>query len=97
MLHLIQTIEVEDFNIQPKGDNHIFIDGYVGCYSDYEGCTSMEHIKGMIEVAVAGDKINYIVSEDLEHVSSEYDGVDWEDIILELEDMLRNCFRVVLE
>ena len=51
----------------------------------------------MIEVAVAGDKINYIVSEDLEHVSSEYDGVDWEDIILELEDLLRNCFRVVLE
>ena len=42
MLHLIQTIEVEDFNIQPKGDNHIFIDGYVGCYSDYEGCTECD-------------------------------------------------------
>ena len=37
------------------------------------------------------------VSEDLEHISSEYDGAEWEDIILELEDTLRTCFRVVLE
>lgn len=57
----------------------------------------MEHIKGMIEVSVEGDKINYILSEDLEQISSEYDGVEWEDIIVELEDTLRTCFRIVLE
>ena len=97
MLHLVQTIKVDDFNVQSKEGNHRFIDGYVGCYSDHEGCTSMEHIKGMIEVSVEGDKITHILSEDLEHISSEYDGVEWEDIILELEDTLRQCFRIVLE
>lgn len=60
MLHLVKTIEVEDFNVQSKEGNHLFIDGYVGCYSDHEGCTSMEHIKGMIEVSVEGDKITHI-------------------------------------
>lgn len=97
MLHLVQTIKVDDFNVQSKEGNHLFIDGYVGCYSDHEGCTSMEHIKGMIEVSVEGDKITHILSEDLERISSEYDGVEWEDIILELEDTLRQCFRIVLE
>ena len=97
MLHLVKTIEVEDFNVQSKEGNHLFIDGYVGCYSDHEGCTSMKHIKGMIEVSVEGDKITHILSDDLEHISSEYDGVKWEDIILELEDTLRTCFRIVSE
>ena len=36
MLHLVKTIEVEDFNVQSKEGNHLFIDGYVGCYSDHE-------------------------------------------------------------
>jgi len=97
MLHLVPTIKVEEFNVQSKEGNHLFIDGYVGCYSDHEGCTSMERIKGMIEVSVEGDKITHILSEDLEHISSEYDGVEWEDIILELEDTLRTCFRIVSE
>jgi hypothetical protein len=97
ILHLVQTIKVEDLNVQSKEGNHLFIDGYVGCYSDYEGCTSMERIKGMIEVSVEGDKITHILSEDLEHIISEYDGVEWEDIILELEDTLRTCFRIVSE
>lgn len=97
MLHLVQTMKVEGLNVQSKEGNHLFIDGYVGCYSDYEGCTSMEHIKGMIEVSVEGDKINYISSEDLEHISSGYDGVEWEDIIVELEHTLRTCFRVISE
>lgn len=97
MLHLVQTIKVDYFNVQLKEGNHLFIDGYVGCYSDYEGCTSMERIKGMIEVSVEGDKITHILSEDLEHISSEYDGVEWEDIIVELEDTLRICFRIVSE
>jgi hypothetical protein len=57
----------------------------------------MEHIKGMIEVGVEGDKITHILSEDLEHISSEYDGAEWDDIILELEDTLRICFRIVSE
>lgn len=57
----------------------------------------MEHIKGMIEVGVEGDKITHILSEDLEHISSEYDGAEWDDIILELEDTLRTCFRIVSE
>ena len=56
----------------------------------------MEHIKGIIKVNVEGNKITHILSEDLEHISSEYDGVDWEDIIIELEDTLRTCFKVVL-
>lgn len=55
----------------------------------------MERIKGMIEVSVEGNKITHILSEDLEHISSEYDGVEWEDIIVELEDTLRICFRIV--
>lgn len=97
ILHLVQTIKVEDLNVQSKEGNHLFIDGYVGCYSDHEGCTSMERIKGMIEVSVERDKITHILSEDLEHISSEYDGVEWEDIILELEDTLRTCFRIVSE
>ena len=57
----------------------------------------MEHIKGMIEVGVEGDNITHILSEDLEHISSEYDGAEWDDIILELEDTLRICFRIVSE
>lgn len=95
-MDIIQTIKVDDFKIESKGNNNLFIDGYVGCYSDYEGCTSMEHIKGIIKVNVEGNKITHILSEDLEHISSEYDGVDWEDIIIELEDTLRTCFKVVL-
>ena len=95
-MNIIQTIKVDGFKIESKGNNNLFIDGYVGCYSDYEGCTSMEHIKGIIKVNVEGNKITHILSEDLEHISSEYDGVDWEDIIIELEDTLRNCFKVVL-
>ena len=51
----------------------------------------------MIEVGVEGDEITQILSEDLELISSEYDGVEWEDIIEELEDTLRTCFRVVPE
>lgn len=95
-MDIIQTIKVDDFKIESKGNNNLFIDGYVGCYSDYEGCTSMEQIKGIIKVNVEGNKITHILSEDLEHISSEYDGVDWEDIIIELEDTLRTCFKVVL-
>lgn len=95
-MDIIQTIKVDDFKIESKGNNNLFIDGYVGCYSDYEGCTSMEHIKGIIKVNVEDNKITHILSEDLEHISSEYDGVDWEDIIIELEDTLRTCFKVVL-
>lgn len=95
-MNIIQTIKVDDFKIESKGNNNLFIDGYVGCYSDYEGCTSMEHIKGIIKVNVEGNKITHILSEDLEHISSEYDGADWEDIIIELEDTLRTCFKVVL-
>lgn len=95
-MNIIQTIKVDDFKVESKGNNNLFIDGYVGCYSDYEGCTSMEHIKGIIKVNVEGNKITHILSEDLEHISSEYDGVDWEDIIIELEDTLRTCFKVVL-
>ena len=95
-MDIIQTIKVDDFKIESKGNNDLFIDGYVGCYSDYEGCTSMEHIKGIIKVNVEGNKITHILSEDLEHISSEYDGADWEDIIIELEDTLRTCFKVVL-
>lgn len=95
-MDIIQTIKVDDFKIESKGNNNLFIDGYVGCYSDYEGCTSMEHIKGIIKVNVEGNKITHILSEDLEHISSEYDGADWEDIIIELEDTLRTCFKVVL-
>lgn len=94
-MYIIQTIKVDDFKIGSKGNNNLFIDGYLGCYSDYEGCTSMEHIKGIIKVNVEGNKITQILSEDLEHISSEYDGVDWEDIIIELEDTLRTCFQVV--
>ena len=97
MLHLVQNVKVEGLKVQPKKGNHLFIDGYVGCYSEYEGCTSTEHIKGMIEVGVEGDEITQILSEDLELISSEYDGVEWEDIIEELEDTLRTCFRVVPE
>lgn len=97
MLHLIKRFEVEGLKVQPKKGNHLFIDGYVGCYSEYEGCTSSEHIKGMIEVGVEGDEITQILSDDLEHISSEYDGVEWEDIIEELEHILRTCFRVVPE
>lgn len=93
---IIQTIKVNDFKIESKGNNNLFIDGYLGCYSDHEGYTSMEHIKGIIKVNVEGNKITQILSEDLEHISSEYDGVDWEDIIIELEDTLRTCFKVVL-
>lgn len=95
-MDIIQTIKIDDFKIESKGNNNLFIDGYVGCYSDYEGCTSMEHIKGIIKVNVEGNKITHILSEDLEHISSEYDGADWEDIIIELEDTLRTCFKVVL-
>lgn len=95
-MDIIQTIKVDDFKIESKGNNNLFIDGYVGCYSDYEGCTSMEHIKGIIKVNVEDNRITQILSEDLEHISSEYDGVDWEDIIIELEDTLRTCFKVVL-
>lgn len=51
----------------------------------------------MIEVGVEGDEITQILSDDLEHISSEYDGVEWEDIIEELEHTLRTCFRVVPE
>ena len=94
-MDIIQTIKVDDFKIEPKENNSLLIDGYVGCYSDYEGCTSMEHIRGIIKVNVEGNKITQILSEDLEHVNSEYDGVDWEDIIIELEDTLRTCFQVV--
>lgn len=93
---IIQTIKVDDFKIESKGNNNLFIDGYLGCYSDHEGCTSMEHIKGIIKVNVEDNRITQILSEDLEHISSEYDGVDWEDIIIELEDTLRTCFKVVL-
>ncbi len=95
-MNIIQTIKVDYFKIEPKENNSLFIDGCLGCYSDYEGCTSMEHIKGIIKVNVEGNKITQILSEDLEHISSEYDGVDWEDIIIELEDTLRTCFKVVL-
>jgi hypothetical protein len=97
MLHLVQNVKVEGLKVQPKKGNHLFIDGYVGCYSEYEGCTSSEHIKGMVEVSVEGDVITCILSDDLEHISSEYDGVEWEDIIEELEHTLRTCFRVVPE
>lgn len=95
-MDIIQTIKVEDFKIESKGNNNLFIDGYLGCYSDHEGCTSMEYIKGIIKVNVEDNRITQILSEDLEHISSEYDGVDWEDIIIELEDTLRTCFKVVL-
>ena len=56
----------------------------------------MEHVKGTIEVNIEGGRITHILSENLELISSEYDGVEWEDIIIKLEDTLRNCFRVVL-
>lgn len=95
-MDIIQTIKVDDFKIESKGNNNLFIDGYVGCYSDYEGCTSMEHIKGIIKVNVEGNKITHILSEYLEHISSGYDGANWEDIIIELEDTLKTCFKVVL-
>lgn len=95
-MDIIQTIKVDDFKIESRENNSLFIDGYVGCYSEYEGCTSMEHIRGIIKVNVEDHRITQILSEDLKHVSSEYDGVDWEDIIIELEDTLRTCFKVVL-
>lgn len=95
MLNLVQTIGIDNFVVQPREGNFLYIDGYVGCYSEYEGCTSNEHIRGTVEVSVTGDKITQIVLDDLEHVSSEYDGAEWDDIILELEDSLRNCFRVI--
>ena len=95
MIKLVQTIEIDNFIVQPREGNLLYVDDYIGCYSEYEGCTSNEHIRGIVEVSVTGDRITQIVSDDLEHVSSEYDGAEWDDIILELEDLLRNCFRVI--
>ena len=95
MIKLVQTIEIDNFIVQPREGNLLYVDGYIGCYSEYEGWTSNEHIRGIVEVSVTGDRITQIVSDDLEHVSSEYDGAEWDDIILELEDLLRNCFRVI--
>lgn len=94
MMNLVQTLDVEGLTVQPKGGNTLYIYGYVGCYSEYEGCTSIENIRGMIEVNIEGGKITQILSEDLDWVSSEYDGVEWEDIIMELESILSTCFKV---
>lgn len=95
MLKLHQTIEIDNFVVQPKEGNFLYIDGYVGCYSEYEGCTSNEHIRGTVEVNVVRDKITGIVSDDLELISSEYDGVEWEDIISELELILMDYFEII--
>lgn len=95
MLKLHQIIETDNFVAQPREGNFLYIDGYVGCYSEYEGCTSNEHIRGTVEVSVTGDKITRIVSDDLELISSEYDGVEWEDIISELELILTDYFEII--
>lgn len=94
MFKLVQTIKIEGLKVQQKEGNILLINGYVCCYSDYEGCTSMERIKGTVEVSLGGDKIDCILSEDLDLISSEYDGVEWEDIIEELEHTLRTCFKI---
>ena len=94
MFKLVQTNEVEGLKVQQKEGNSLLINGYVGCYSDHEGCTSMERIKGTVEVSLVGDKIDCILSDDLELISSEYDGVEWEDLIEELEHTLRMCFKI---
>lgn len=96
MIKLVQTIGIDDFIVQPREGNLLYVEGYIGCYSEYEGCTPNERIRGTVEVSVTGDRITQIVSDNLEHVSSEYDGVEWDDIILELESWLRDCFRVIL-
>lgn len=95
MINLVQTIGIDDFIVQPREGNFLYVEGYIGCYSEHEGCTSNERIRGTVEVSITGDKITQIVSDELEHVSSEYDGAEWDDIILELESLLRDCFRVV--
>lgn len=95
MLKLHQTIEIDNFVAQPREGNFLYIDGYVGCYSEYEGCTSNEHIRGTVEVSVVRDKITCIVSDDLELISSEYDGAEWEDIISELESILTDYFEII--
>lgn len=94
-MNIIQTVKDEYLKVQPRGDNSLYIDGSVGVYSEFEGCISTEHIKGTVEVVIEGDKISYISSDNLELISSEYDGSEWEDIILELEDILRTCFKVI--
>lgn len=95
MLKLHQIVETDNFVVQPREGNFLYIDGYVGCYSEYEGCTSNEYIRGTVEVSVVRDKITCIVSDDLELISSEYDGVEWEDIISELESILMNYFEII--
>ena len=96
-MQLVETIKVEGLTVKPKDDDNLLVEGYVGVYSDYEGCTSMVYIKGIIEVIIKEDRISYILSEDLELISSEYDEVLWEDIIMELEDTLRTCYKVINE
>lgn len=88
--------EIEEANKVDELE-YLLVEGYVGVYSDYEGCTSMVYIKGIIEVSIKEDRISYILSDNLELISSEYDGVLWEDIIMELEDTLRTCYKVIKE
>lgn len=94
-MQLVETVKVEGLTVEPKDDDNLLVEGYVGVYSDYEGCTSMVYIKGIIEVSIKEDRISYILSDNLELISSEYDGVLWEDIIMELEDTLRTCYKVI--
>ena len=96
-MQLVETVKVEGLTVEPKDDDNLLVGGYVGVYSDYEGCTSMVYIKGIIEVSIKEDRISYILSDNLELISSEYDGVLWEDIIMELEDTLRTCYKVINE
>jgi hypothetical protein len=96
-MQLVETVKVEGLTVEPKDDDNLLVEGYVGVYSDYEGCTSMVYIKGIIEVSIKEDRISYILSDNLELISSEYDGVLWEDIIMELEDTLRTCYKVINE
>lgn len=96
-MQLVGTVKVEGLTVEPKDDDNLLVEGYVGVYSDYEGCTSMVYIKGIIEVSIKEDRISYILSDNLELISSEYDGVLWEDIIMELEDTLRTCYKVINE
>lgn len=96
-MQLVETVKVEGLTVGPKDDDNLLVEGYVGVYSDYEGCTSMVYIKGIIEVSIKEDRISYILSDNLELISSEYDGVLWEDIIMELEDTLRTCYKVINE
>ena len=96
-MQLVETVKVEGLTVESKDDDNLLVEGYVGVYSDYEGCTSMVYIKGIIEVSIKEDRISYILSDNLELISSEYDGVLWEDIIMELEDTLRTCYKVINE